>query len=62
MGEMRGYCSLGSLCTSAGDYKRARHFNGKYMELAVEVGDSEGVDAARENLTQLDNVLQLQDK
>lgn len=32
------------------------------MQLAVDLGDSEGVDTARKNLAELDNMLHLQDK
>lgn len=61
-GEGKAYWSLGNAYTSLGDYKQARHFSSKHLQLAAEIGDSNAVDVARENLTDLDNVLQLQDK
>jgi len=45
-----------------GDFRQARHFTSSYMQVAVEIGDSEGLDTARKNLAELDNMLQLQDK
>ena len=62
VGEARAYWSLGNAYTSLGDYRQARHFSQKHMQLAVEIGDSEGVDTARRNLADLDNMLLLQDK
>lgn len=62
VGEARAYWSLGNSYTSLGDYRQARHFSGQHLQLAAEIGDTEGVDAARKNLTDLDNMLQLQDK
>ena len=50
------------MCSSTGDYRQARYYCTSYMQLAVELGDSEGVDTARRNLAELENMLQLQDK
>lgn len=62
VGEGRAYWSLGNAYTSLGEFKQARHFSAKHLQLAAELGDSEAVDTARRNLTDLDNRLQLQDK
>ena len=62
IGEARAYWSLGNAYTSLADYRQARHFSSKHLELAAEIGDSEGVDTARRNLADLNNMLQLQDK
>jgi len=40
----------------------ARHFAEKHLHLSVELGDEEGVVTAKQNLTDLDNVLELSDK
>ena len=62
VGEGHAYWSLGNAYTSLGDFKQARHFSAKHLQVAAEIGDSEAVDTARRNVADLDNRLQLQDK
>jgi len=62
IGEARAYWSIASIHMTMGDYRQTRHFTTNYMQVAVEIGDSEGVDTARKNLAEVDNMLQLQDK
>lgn len=62
IGEARAYWSLGNAYTALGDYRQAHHFSSKHLDLAADIGDSEGVDTAHRNLADLNNMLQLQDK
>jgi len=62
IGEARACWSLGNAYTALGDHRMARHFAEKHLHLSVELGDEEGVVTAKQNLTDLDNVLELSDK
>ena len=45
-----------------GDHKQAMHYAGKHLQLAVELGDEEGIATAKQNLQDLNTVLELSDK
>ena len=62
IGECRAYWSLGNAHMSLGDYKQARTFSAKHLRLAEEMGDVAAMNTAQHNLSDLDNMVHLQDK
>ena len=62
MGEERAYWSLGNAYTCLGEHRQARHYTERHLALAMELGDTEGVAIAQQNLRDLDTALDLSDK
>ena len=59
VGEARAYWSLGNAYTALGDHRQARHFAEKQLQLSLELGDEEAAATAKQNLADLNTVLEL---